>query len=113
MASEDLNPPTDAQELGRASADNDSFELSPGEEVTARILNVETVDTQYGENGVLTLELQETDKVVRWMCRGDAKAAFKNDELHRGAHIYLGKETEVQEYDGTEYHNVIIRKLDE
>jgi hypothetical protein len=113
MATEDPQPPQNAKSAVEETAYDDELDPTPGESYTGRILNITPQETDYGESAVLTLELEDEDRVVDYFCRSEAKRAYKQGNLERGQKIWLGVQTEVQEVNGTEYNPHELYILDD
>lgn len=112
MATENPKPPEGAKTLGSSSNDGDQYELSPGEAITARVLTMRGVETEHGESGILTLELEDGD-VVDYFCKGGAKRAFNEGEIEQGATYWIAKDVDEEEFNGTTYHPTRIAEIEE
>ena len=104
MATEDPQPPSNAKSAVNETSNDDELDPTPGQSYTARILNITPKETDYGSSAVLTLELEDEDRVVDYFCRSEAKRAFNQGNLERGQKIWLGVKTEVQKVEGNEYN---------
>ena len=112
MATDNPTPPEGAKKLASDDEDNDQFSLSPGEEITARVLTMRRVETEFGESGVLTLELQEDGEVVDYFAKDEVKQAFNAERIERGDTLWIAKGVDEKEIEGNSYHPTMCRQIE-
>jgi len=111
MAADKPTPPKGARSVASDSDQDEQISLSPGESIQGRVLTMRQVETDYGESGIVTLELEDGE-VVDYFCKGEAKQAFLSGSIDRGMDVWIAKDVDEEEYQGTSYYPTMFRVIE-
>lgn len=112
MATDNPTPPDGATSVVEQSDHDDNFELSPGEAIEPRLLSSRHVETDFGESGILTLEIEDGERVVDYFAKDEVKTAYNADQLERGATYWIAKMAETEEVNGNEYNPTKLQRIE-
>jgi hypothetical protein len=112
MATEsDPTPPDGAKDVVQSGDNDENFELSPGEEIVARIVTIQPVESEWGESAILTLETEDGD-FVDYFAKDEVKRAYRQDNLERGATYWIAKMSSTEEVNGNEFHPTKLKQIE-
>lgn len=112
MATDNPTPPDGAKSVVSTDDDNEQFSLSPGEAITARVVQINPVETEFGDSAILTLELEDDGELVDYFAKDEVKRAVNNDALERGGVYWIAKMAETEEVNGNEYNPTQLRQIE-